>query len=164
MIVDNKGKLFGKISIVDALIVLVVIAAVAGVGYKYTRSKVATPLAKQDTLQVVLYSEEQPDFVVKAVKPGDVVIDSATGVTFGQVTDVKIGKAASVGINDSGEMVATSKPGYSSAYVTVEGKGIYTGSGAQYGAEKYYIGRLFYELRVGNVSLGTKIYDIKKKG
>ncbi|HAA43417.1 MAG TPA: hypothetical protein DCE02_05365, partial [Ruminiclostridium sp.] len=38
MIIDSKGKLFGKISIIDILILAVIIAGTAGVWHMFFRS------------------------------------------------------------------------------------------------------------------------------
>ena len=47
MIIDNKGRLFGKISIIDILIVVIIIVAVAGIGSKFVKSKLPALLLKQ---------------------------------------------------------------------------------------------------------------------
>ena len=38
MLIDEKGRLFGKINIVDFLVVAVILLAIAGVGYKLISS------------------------------------------------------------------------------------------------------------------------------
>lgn len=163
MIMDEKGKLFGKISIVDILIVLVVLAAIAGVGYKFAKSKVASPFVKPDTIQIQFYGEEIPDYAAKAVKKGDAGVDPVKNSVFGSVTDVKIDKSASYGTDAKGQYVRSSKDGYSSIYVTLEGSGTYSDNGVKFGSDLYFIGKTM-EVRVGNTALWVRISDIRKKG
>lgn len=164
MIMDNKGKLFGKISIIDLLIIIIIIGAVAGVAYKYTKSKTASPFVKSDDVTIQFFAEEIPSFVADAIKTGTLVKDPVQNTIIGTVKDVKIDKAVSVGTNSNGQMVQTSRPGYSSALITAEVKAIYSDNGVSIGGSDYYIGKQFPELRVGNVNIKAWIYDMKKKG
>jgi len=169
MILDSKGKLFGKISIVDVLIVLVVIGAIAGVGYKLTKSDigVGNALAKQDKIEISFYADEAPEFAAKAVTKGDLAKDFERNVIFGNVTDVVVGDSVSWASNDKGEIVTSSKKGFSSIKVTVEGDGIFrdgkSSSGVTFGSADFYVGRTTI-LLVGNSTFQCRIYDIKKKG
>ena len=89
MIIDNKGKFFGKISIVDILIVLIIIAAAAGVYYKYGKSDTITPFTRTDKIQMSFYMEDMPDFVANTVKVGDIAKDRVQNVLLGKVTSIK---------------------------------------------------------------------------
>lgn len=161
MILDSKGRLFGKISIVDILIVLIVIAAVGGVAYKFSKSRTVTPFTKPDTIQTVFYCEESPDFAVDAVKPGDIVREDIQSVSWGAVTKVDAEKSVSFATTDKGEIVATSKEDYKSAYITIEGTGIMGDNGVTFDSSQFYIGKS-YVIRVGNIALYGRVYDFKK--
>ena len=163
MIMDDKGRLFGKISIIDILIVLVVVAGIAGVAYKFTASKAATPFAKADDIQIQFYSEESPTDACSAIKSGDAVVDPVKNSSFGTVSSVKLDKSISWAQSDKGEFVASTKTGYSSIYLTADGKGAFGNSGVKFGTDYYYIGKTM-ELRVGNSAFWVRISDIKKKG
>lgn len=169
MIMDNKGKLFGKISIIDIIIVLVIVAGiVGGLGYKYSKSKTPGVFVKNDDVQITFYVEEVPDFVAKAIKPGAICKESIQDVVFGQVKDagdIKIDKPVSYSSNDKGEIVrSNTKEGYVSLYVTVQGKGIYSDNGLTINSVPYYVGQTLTNLRLGASTISyTKIYDIKKK-
>ena len=55
MIIDSKGKLFGKVSIIDILILVVLIIGAAG-AFKFLKTRSALPiLEKADTYIVGLY-------------------------------------------------------------------------------------------------------------
>ncbi len=167
MIMDGKGKLFGKVSIVDVLIVVIILAAVGGIGYKLTKSKLQTPFTQSDNIQIKFYSEEVPDFVLNAINKGDLAKDFERNVEFGHVTDVKADKSVSWTENDKGENIAAPKAGYSSAIVTIEGKGIFRDSknyaGVTFGGSDFFVGRTI-TLLAGHSTFQCRIYDIKKKG
>lgn len=169
MIMDNKGKLFGKVSIIDILIVVIILAGiVGGLGYKYSKSKTPGVFVKNDDIQITFYAEEVPDFVANAIKPGAIFKESIQDVTFGQVknaSDIKIDKPVSYAANQNGEIMrSNTKQGYVSLFVTVEGKGIYSENGITINSVPYYIGQNLTNLRLGASTIPyTKVYDIKKK-
>lgn len=163
MIVDGKGKLFGKISIIDIVIVLVIVVAVAGVGYKYTKSKTASPFVKMDTIQLQFYQEEVPEYAAKAVNVGDAAIDAEQSSDFGKVVDVKVDKSVSWLQNPIGKIEPSSKPGYSSIYITMETKGVMGDTGVKIGNATYNIGKTV-TLKAGKSIFYGRISDLKKKG
>lgn len=167
MIIDSKGKLFGKISIIDIIVVLVVIAAIAGIGYKMTQSNTIGLAPKTEKVRLTFYSEESTEYAVRAVKVGDIVKDFEQGVTFGKVAEeLKIGDALS--FTDfteyvDGEWVVGSKPGYCSFTMTVDGEGIINpDGGVNYGGANYYVGRTVI-IRAGNNVFTGRVYSIEKK-
>jgi hypothetical protein len=161
MIIDNKGRLFGKISIIDILIVVIIIVAVAGIGSKFVKSKTASPFVKTDKIQVQFYVEDAPDYAIKAVKIGDPVRESIQNTGLGKVIDIKIDKSVSWVQTDKGEYVAASREGYLSCVLTMEAEGIYGNNGVSINNTEYYIGRTLV-LYVGNSALSGRIYDLRK--
>lgn len=167
MIIDSKGKLFGKVSIIDIIVVLVVIAAVAGVGYKMKQSNAIVITAKPDKIRLTFYSDESTEYAVKASKVGDIVKDFDHGPTFGKVAEeLKIGKAlSSTDFTEyvDGEWIIGSKPGYCSYYMVVDGEGVINpDGGVNFGGMNYYVGRTV-TVRVGNNVFSGRIYSIEKK-
>lgn len=161
MIIDNNGKLFGKISIVDILIVAVLLAAIGGVYYKFGRSKTVTPFSKPDTIEVTFYIEDTPAFVANTIKEGDLVKDKVSNITIGKVTDVKIGPDIFFYPNSEGQAIASSKPGYASVQFTAEGQGVYSDTGAYFSGNEYFVNKQF-ELRVGKANIYPRISSIEK--
>lgn len=165
MIIDNKGKLFGKISIIDILIVLIVVGAVAGLGYKLTRSKAGNPVfTKQDEIQVKFRHDDVPEFVVKAIKEGDPVRESVQNASFGKVSSIETGDAIVWLDTEDGRSVKVSREGYYSVEITMNAKGMMGSSGVTIDKASYYVGQTV-TLYVGNAALYSgKITDIKEKG
>ena len=166
MIIDSKGKLFGKVSIIDLLIVLIIAAGIAGVGYKFTKSGNATPFTKQDNIVIKFYHYEQQDFAARSVKVGDSVKDAKTGAYFGKVTKVEVDKSKSTAPDDKGQYQVSAREGWASVLITVEGSGIYrdgvNGQGVSFGGTDYFVNSST-QLKAGNADLWTFIYSIDKK-
>ncbi len=163
MIIDSKGKLFGKISIIDILIIAVVLAAVAGVGYKFSKSKTLTPLNKQDVYEIMLYTDETYDYVPKQVKVGDIVKDRVQNSVLGTVKDIKTDKAISWNPDANGKQVKSSKEGYNSVVLTVEVKATDNINGITIGSSTYQVGK-GVETMAGDCIMIMRIMKIEKKG
>lgn len=157
MFIDDKGKLFGKVSIIDALIVLILIGLVAGFVFKTAKSK--TIMEKTSTMQIQFFSEEAPEYVGTTIPIGASVRDAERGTVFGTVKDKKIDGAVSFGSAQSGEIVKSSKPNYSSILLTVNGNGILNENGLTIGGFEYNVGRTV-TLKVGTTIFIARIYSM----
>jgi len=162
MILDKKGKLFGKVSIIDIAIVIVLIAGLVIVWPRVFKKDTAAPfVAKTDKLRIVFYQGEVQNFTVEAAKNGDIATDKVLNSTFGKVVDIKKGESVSWARTKTGELVKVSKEGYSSVFITVEGTGVYGNNGVKIGNGEYFIGQTL-TLHVGKAAFYATIYDIKK--
>ncbi|HHW49362.1 MAG TPA: DUF4330 domain-containing protein [Clostridiaceae bacterium] len=142
MIISKEGKLFGKISIVDILVLLVIIAAVAGASYKFAKSSTASPIfsKQEDNIRIQFYQPEVPEFIAKAVKIGDPAREALQGTSFGTVSDIVIGESVSWGADENGNSVKSSKEGYVSVLITMDAKGIIGDNGVTIGKSIYHVG------------------------
>jgi hypothetical protein len=162
MLFDKKGKLFGKISIVDILIVVIIIAVAGGVYYKFGHSGTVSAFTRPpDKIQVSFNSETLPKYIVDNIKVGDVVIDRVQTITIGKVIDVIVGPDLEYEPNSEGKVTLSSRPDYCSVTVVVEGQGIYNDTGVTFGGVEYYINKSL-ESRFGNSFFYAKVSDIKK--
>ncbi len=165
MLIDNRGKLFGKVNIIDILIILILIAGIAMAGLKFFKSKTVTPFTRLDDIRTEIFCEEVPEYAGKEIKPGDVIKDPIKNAEIGHVKDVKLKDSVSYGTDSSGKWVVSPKPGYVSVYLVVEGKGVYNDgkakSGITFDNSEYWIGRQI-ELRAGNGALLGRISKFSK--
>ena len=164
MIIDSKGKLFGKVSVVDIVIVLIVVLAVAFVGYKYTRSGTSNALFnKTEDVQITFYAELVNDFTAAAIQNGDPVLDYIQSTVIGHVSDVKTGKSILFGVDAKGQQVTTTREGYSSITITVDGKGILGSNGLTILGNTYDIGQTL-TIKAGKTQMDIKVKDVRKNG
>ncbi|NMB33026.1 MAG: DUF4330 domain-containing protein [Clostridium sp.] len=163
MIIDSKGKLFGKVSIIDILILVVLIIGAAG-AFKFLKTRSALPiLEKADTYIVGLYWEEAPGFAVEAAKVGDTARDLERGGVLGKVTQIQTDEAISFVETDDGRVVAGSKPGYVSYNITLEGNGSSDGfGGVIFNGADYQVGRQLI-VKVGGAIFQGRIDRLEKK-
>ncbi len=166
MAVSNSKRAVRRIGIIEAITVLLIISAFAGVWHKYSQARSVMPLSKPDNIQMIFYCEEVPEVSASQITKGDLVKDSDKGVEFGHVVDIKVDKSVSYGASSKGEYVQSSKPGFASVYLTVSGKGLYSNgrlkTGVTFDNTDYWVGK-FMSFRAGNSALYGSIYDIGKR-
>jgi len=144
MIIDNNGRLFGKVSIIDVLIIVLVFAAGFFLAVRYFSSG-DNPIGAGSTLEeleIKFYSEEVNNFVVDAINEGDAAKEFAQYANFGTVVNVE--KADSITwVGDfDGIINPSSKDGYySSIIVTTRARGKINDIGFELDGTNYFVGK-----------------------
>lgn len=146
MIMDSKGKLFGKVSIVDIITVIIILGVIAGVYLKFF-GKSSEVLAQDCTYYYTIKAEAVRESNVDAMKKSvgktfslnDDKIDSDMGV----LTEVKSETAKEILTKTDGTDVYAEKPDKFDVYLTfkIEGKAT---------DEAYYTPQL-REISVGSI-------------
>lgn len=157
--IDEKGRLFGKINIIDLIVLLVLVVAVAVVGMRFFSKSANT---EPTTLVMSYYIEEANNFVAEKVQIGNMLYDDNSDIPLGVVTDVKIEPSVSWAATSDGQYVQTTKEGFCSMVITGEVIGDKTPYGAEVGGEKYGVGHSMV-LRAGDAKLYLRVYDISVK-
>lgn len=84
-IIDEKGKLFGKLSILDIAVVLVIVLAIGGVYISKSKTiKISKPTTVVYTAELIDLSKDIAD----GIKPGDILNDSAKNTDLGKIIEV----------------------------------------------------------------------------
>jgi hypothetical protein len=135
---------------------------VGGLFYKFGKSGTVTPFTKAQTIKMTIFNEDVPNFISDNVKVGDLVRDRVQNVVIGKVTEIKLGPDINYNPNDKGEEVVSSKPGYSSVTVVIDGSGLYNANGATFGGVEYFINKNV-EWRVGITDFYAKITSLAKE-
>lgn len=138
--IDKNGKLFGKINIIDLLIILIVIAALILVA-----TKMFTPAEKgeeADTAKVVItYSAtDAPTGTGESVSVGDPVYEDTTNVRLGTVTSVDVEEAYEYAAGPDGEPVKLPLVGMEFVTITTEVEASVTDDGVFVGGRLYPVG------------------------
>ena len=92
-IINEKGKLFGVINVVDLLVLLAAIAVIAGVGYKLFAPQIASVAARQVPMTVTVRVRGATPFLVEEVQRNSQVgkqIVSGSSFTDAVITDMQI--------------------------------------------------------------------------
>lgn len=155
----NKKRRF---TVIDFLIVMVVIISIVGIGRKFTKAKVSTPFAaKTEKVQISYFVEEIPEYAAKAIEIGSPVRESIQNSNFGKVSDIVIEESISWSRAEDGSYVASSKEGYSSLLITMDGEGIIGSNGVTLDKSVYYIGQTLTIYAGNSILQNGRIADIK---
>ena len=98
MFMDEKGKLFGKVSIIDVLVVVVILAGIVGAVFAFGKINSGAVLTENkgivrhdstlDTLEVTMRLREVRSMTKDAIHIGDEVFAKDTGKYLGTVVSV----------------------------------------------------------------------------
>lgn len=160
MIIDEKGKLFGKVSIIDVCILVVIVAAIIFVGIRFMPGKEGT--TSDSKLTVTYYAEEVSDFVANSVKVGDALMDDTRNCALGTVTNVEVMPSQSYATNSDGIYVKSSKEGFNSILITSETNGQLSDTGCIISNNRYGIGHSM-TLRCGKAKIWIRVHGYDKK-
>lgn len=103
-IIDEHGRVFGKVSVIDLLVILIVLVLGAALYVKYNVLEVTSVAGKTDTItyEIIVYGARE--FTVNGIQIGDAIYDkngsgghSVGTITGKTVTDAKKSQALSDG-------------------------------------------------------------------
>ena len=123
---DRSGRLFGKVSIIDVLVVLVVLVMAVAMYVKNNALQVSkTGEGSQTPITFVMEAENIPLNVVEAVRVGDQVFDKdrTSNGAIGTITGIEIREAGRVASLDNGTYVRMKNETARNLIITVEGTG-----------------------------------------
>lgn len=148
MILDKNGKIFGKINIIDLLVILAILAGIIGFGARFA-SKAAEDVKKKVQFSYVVQVDGVRIYTVDALLKKGIVTDTKTESVVGEITDVEYKPYVESMLTASGERISVEVPDSYSVIVTVNSEGNESDSG-------YFVGENI-ELSVGStMSMTTK--------
>lgn len=136
--IDKNGKLFGKINLIDFIIVLILIAAVAFVALKVVNKDDSG--AAVTPVRVSFFAEEVPDYVANTLKANTSVLDSTEKVTIGTVESFEIGKPIGYFTDTKGQVQSVVREGYNSITINMLANGELSEHGVTIGGVLYGVG------------------------
>lgn len=142
MLVDKKGKLFGKINLIDAAIALVIIVIAAGAVYKFAFMEKTSTVSAMEPITYTVEVKKVRSFITENVREGDTLFDSASGSAIGTITKIEATPAKEpMGLLDGTLILAEVENRYDVVF-TVEAEASKTG-------DVYYVNRS-YETVIGS--------------
>lgn len=119
---DKNGKIGGKVSIIDIAVIVLILAAVLGIGVRFMSS--ATTAAKSDVaLKYVVKVSAVRGFTVDALKKGELLTDKKSEKELGKITDVQEDAAKIQSTTADGKIKWAELPDKYNCMVTVEAQG-----------------------------------------
>jgi hypothetical protein len=140
-VIDGKGRLFGKVNLLDLVVVLAVVAVVARFGYQKVAAKAVAPASQDKTVQVTFLLGMVQQFTADEMKEGDLVYDSKSGSLLGKVTATRKEPANVVRMGPDGHFWQNQSTTHFDCYVTVEGPARTTDKGTTMHGIEVKVGR-----------------------
>ena len=151
-----------KFTFIDGLIVLIIVAVVAFVGYKFFGKEVVKTTEASDMYALSFYVEEAPDFAAENIKEGCKVSDEAKKIPLGNATEVVIDDSVYYTTNNDGEVIKSSRDGYNSIKITTEVNGTETDHGIKVDGTEYVVGHSM-TIYAGKAKIYGRVSGIEKK-
>jgi hypothetical protein len=161
MFIDQKGKLFGKINIIDLLVVLVIVLIVAGVLSKFVFTS-NRGVGNDSLIQYTVSIQDVRNFTADAIKINDDMYDSKTGTYMGKVTAKEVRPYKDYIIKTDGTVSLAEKPDRLEVLATIQVPGVvnnysFLASGSR---DINNQSTVFLENRLAGVV--AKVVDVKK--
>lgn len=148
-----------KFNVIDAIVILVIVAAVALVGYKFVLGSGGS--SGSGTYTVKFFCEEVPDYAATVIEVGDVVTDEQKDVPLGTITDVKLDSSRTYTTTSTGDVRVVPKEYYNSVELTVTLEGQDYENGVIVNSTKYGVGHSI-TIRAGKAKIFGRISYIEK--
>ncbi|UOO38588.1 DUF4330 domain-containing protein [Oscillospiraceae bacterium CM] len=126
-IIDENGRLFGKVSIIDFFVLLIVLVIVAALVVKFNLLDVTRQGADLKPVTYTVAVNGVRQYSVDSLKPGDVLFDKGNGGNaVGTITAVDYKPAVTASEKIDGSLVNGSYEGYFDVILTIKTDGIVT--------------------------------------
>lgn len=116
---DEKGRLFGLVNIIDLTVVLVLLLVLAAGAYKFLYVN-PTYQPELKTIRMELLVEEVRQPTVDAISVGDRVREKNSNGYFGTITGIRVEPAKEVVATAAGELVEAEIPGRYNLYLVLQ--------------------------------------------
>ncbi len=121
-LIDEKGRLFGKINIIDLVVVLLVLLLVAAVGYKFLSPKIASSPTAQREVTAIVKCTFKTDTVVSQIKAGQQLVFGTDYIPNATIAEVKAVPADYLTTDAQGKVHIEKHPNLKDLYITIKAK------------------------------------------
>lgn len=131
-IMDENGRLFGKISIIDVVVLLLVAAIAASIAFVRSGQQVTGNGATEETITFQVLATGLAGYLEPAVQTGDKLFDKdyASGGALGTITDVEVLPGTKQAYLNDGTVAQVEMEEGVNLLLTVEGSGLVSASGS----------------------------------
>ncbi|MCD8180769.1 MAG: DUF4330 domain-containing protein [Firmicutes bacterium] len=120
---DKNGKIAGKVSIIDILVILLIVVVIAGIAVRYGSSITTSAVKSEAEFEYVLKVENVRSYTVSALEKMGKITDKKSETELGEIIDVEVEDATQLSTTVEGELIDAALPGRYTCYVTVRATG-----------------------------------------
>lgn len=151
--IDDKGRLFGKLSIIDIFVVVLILGVIAGTAYKL-KGPVATVNRGDKTIYYTVKISDVRSFTTDYYEEGMRVCDSKSGAYIGKIDAIRVEPYMDTVIMNDGTLKLAEKPGKVEIYLDLSAEGVETD-------QSFLVGGT-YEVKAGTGAyLSTKKVEVQ---
>ncbi|MCL1987081.1 MAG: DUF4330 domain-containing protein [Firmicutes bacterium] len=126
---DEKGRLFGKISVIDLIVILGVVILVAGFVYNRTSQNIRQIIAAETPIYVTFEVENVRDFSFASVEIGDTIFRQHERIPLGQVVQITQQPTNEITITSDGTAIYAPVENRYNMHITILATGSITDAG-----------------------------------
>ena len=138
-VIDEKGRLFGKVSLIDIFVVLFALLMVFAVYLRFFSNETTSVRAGTDTFGYTVKVEGVRQWPVDGFHVGDKMWDTDHDTYIGTITSVRSEPAAREFEMADGTLKVGEREGRYDVYITVEAEGLIS-NGRYYASRTYEVG------------------------
>lgn len=162
MFINKEGKLFGKISVIDIAVILIIAVLAACIYIRFSGTTQTIATAGED-IECTFLVRNIRAFSVDALERGGAVYDKTSKEYIGEITDVRIENGEyQVNMADGTFKTVAPEERYN-AYVTVEFEGKVGENGYYTAANKYLAAGTTVIINTKYAQCESTVYSIKAK-
>ena len=159
-ITDKNGRFFGKVSVLDVLLIVLILGLAAGYGYKRLSAPAERIVNANTTIYATFVIERVRDFSVAAFREGDVVYEQYGQQSLGKIVAIRTAQARDVLKKADGSSVYAPMEGKYDIYITLEASGSVSGGGYYFnGNEQLAVGSDL-TLQSNTVICSARVYKL----
>ncbi len=121
-LIDDKGKLFGLVNLLDLIVVIFIVVIVGVIGMKVVNNPESYAVDSADNIKnmyVTVRCQSVSDSFIESLEPGDKLL-AQNAYTGGEVYEIgEITPAEYTGVDDNGNVVISEHPYLKDVYVTL---------------------------------------------
>ena len=162
MIINKEGKLFGKISVVDIAVILIIAVLAVGIYIRFSGTTQTIVTAGED-IECTFLIRNIRMFSAEALERGGPVYDKTSKEYIGEITNVRIDEGEYQVNMADGSFKAVAPEERYNAYVTVEFEGKVGENGYYTAANKYLAAGTTVVINTKYAQCESTVYSIKEK-
>ncbi len=162
MIIDEKGKIFGKINIIDLIIIVFIILTLLGTYYKFNMAGTKKGI-DYNTIEYEVEIKDIRTPSVEAISEGSEVFDDETGNKIGQVVTKIVKSSEGLILKQDGTYEQSKVPDRYDLKLVIESEGFEDDYGFFVGGKKEIKRGSGLKLRSRLITYDSLIIGVKKK-